>query len=252
MQRDLELLEIVKMSRPLVSFIMPTYNSGNWIKNSITSILDQNYNQIELLIIDDNSTDVTSQIIERFSRVDRRVKYYRTGKRTCNIAKLLNIGIKLSRGDIIARQDADDISLKNRISEQIKFLERKDIALIGTMFYILLPKDKLIKDGRKVKKLFSSFSCETVLPLHGTWMFKKSLVEKVGLYNEGFPFAQDFEYILRIKIRYKLEIINLPQYLYVWRLHNRNISVENRDKRNMYIEIAKEMYGIKGCEGGNQ
>jgi len=237
------------MIEPLVSVIMPTYNYGNWIAYAIKSILEQDYKRIELLIIDDNSQDDTPQIVERFFKIDQRVRYYNTNKRICNIAKLLNIGIKLSEGDIIARQDADDISLKNRICKQVELLEREDLHLIGAMFYILSPDGKLIKDERKIKKIYSSICIETVPLLHGTWMFGKSLIEKVGMYNENFPFAQDFEFLLRIGVKYKLITFNLPYFLYIWRLHDRNVSVACQNERYMYILRAKELYGIRNGTG---
>ena len=232
------------MKNPLVSVIMPTYNYGKWISTAIKSILNQDYKNLELLIIDDNSMDNTHKIVKRFLKFDKRLRYYTTDKRVCNIAKLLNIGISLAKGDIIARQDADDISIKNRINKQVEFLMQHDYTSISTQFYILLSNGQLIKDRNKINNIYFSINKGFIPPLHGTWMFKKSLINKVGMYNEDFPFAQDIELILRLKIKFHLKIYCLPNFLYIWRLHDRNVSIDMNKERDIYVMKAKKIFGI--------
>jgi len=87
----ISLLDMIKMKKPLASVIMPSYNCGKWIEDSINSVLKQDYKKVELIIIDDNSSDNTHQIIQRFQKKEQKIIFHKMLKRSKNIAKLLNI-----------------------------------------------------------------------------------------------------------------------------------------------------------------
>ncbi|WP_207426501.1 glycosyltransferase [Pedobacter sp. SYSU D00535] len=115
---------------PLVSIIMPTYNSEATIESAINSILLQTYETWELLICDDGSTDDTLKKVERFS--DNRIRFY-AGRGRKGIANRLNQGISLAHGKYIARMDADDLSFPTRIQKQVNFMEaHPEIDLLGS------------------------------------------------------------------------------------------------------------------------
>lgn len=230
------------MEEPLVSVIMPSYNYDKWIEYSIRSILMQDYRRLELIIVDDCSSDSTHQIINEFMKNDQRIKYHKTSIHTNNIAKLLNIGIEIAKGDIIARQDADDISTNNRISSQLQFLIDNNIYICGTLFDVLLPNGDLLTERIKIQEIFTSCNGEFSPPLHGTWMMKNTLFNKVGMYDENFPYAQDFEYFYRIIFKHELEIRNIQRCLYKWRMHNSNVTFNKQ--RTTYISKAKESYSV--------
>ena len=117
--------------QPLVSIIMATYNSSETILSSIESILNQTYKNIELIIINDKSTDDTKLNISRFIN-NSRVHVY-NNQINIGLAKSLNKAIKASKGDYIARMDDDDISHPNRIQKQIDvFQNNMDIDVLGT------------------------------------------------------------------------------------------------------------------------
>ena len=116
---------------PLVSIILPCYNAQLFLNKAIDSILKQTYNNFELICIDDCSTDKTAEILKYYESLDSRIKVY-TNKKNLKIAETLNIGLQHAKGKYIARMDADDISIPNRIELQVSFLEKDDsIGICG-------------------------------------------------------------------------------------------------------------------------
>ena len=107
---------------------MSCFNSEVTLPNSIESILNQNYTNLELLIVDDCSTDKTFKILKQYQDLDKRVKIFKNQK-NIGLTKSLNILIKHSTGEYLARQDSDDVSFDRRLSEQINFL-----VIVNTKF----------------------------------------------------------------------------------------------------------------------
>ncbi len=119
------------MTKPLVSVIMTVYNAEHYLDNSITSILSQTYSNFEFIIIDDCSTDNSYQILQKYAALDKRIKLFRN---TVNKKQAFsaNIGIENSAGKYIVRMDADDISLPDRIMQQVNFMEQnQDVVVCG-------------------------------------------------------------------------------------------------------------------------
>src|SRR5215831_13102998 len=116
---------------PCVSVVLPVYNGEKYLAEALDSILQQTFNDYELIVIDDGSTDRSSAIIESYVKKDRRVIVHRQDN--CGLIMSLNQGSSLARGKYIARMDADDVSLPQRLEKQLDYLEqRPDIGLLGT------------------------------------------------------------------------------------------------------------------------
>ena len=116
--------------KPLVSIILPVFNSEEFLSESISSIINQTYDHFELIIIDDASTDKSSNLIKSFK--DSRVIYIKN-ERNLGIASSLNIGIKKAKGKYLARMDDDDISEPKRLDKQVRFMEENtSCGLLGT------------------------------------------------------------------------------------------------------------------------
>lgn len=124
---------------PIVSVVLPAYNAEKYLRESIDSILNQTFTDFELLIINDGSTDKTEAIILSYN--DSRIRYIKN-EINLKLIKSLNKGIDLSRGKYIARMDADDISLPNRLKEQVDFMENhNDIAACSSLMYLMTEKN---------------------------------------------------------------------------------------------------------------
>jgi glycosyltransferase involved in cell wall biosynthesis len=228
------------MKNPKVTVLMSVYNGEKYLNEAIDSILGQTFKDFEFLIINDGSTDKTAEILKSYN--DPRIKIINNEK-NIGLTKSLNKGLKLARGEYIARQDADDISCDNRLERQIKFLDKNlDIAIVGTNYFRINEKGDIIqkikrqeKDKNIKKYLLSGNQLG-----HGTIMFRKSCFEKVGFYREEFKFAQDYDLVLRFSEKYKLA--NIPETLYKWRINSNSVSVSRKIIQDRYANLALKLF----------
>lgn len=168
----------------LVSVIMPAYNAEKYLAEAIESIINQTYPFWEFLIIDDGSTDSTREIIQSYQKRDGRIRLI--AKPKGGIAAALNLGIERSQGKYVARMDADDISLPNRLEKQVDYMERNgNIDVCATLYQIFSDKNKEsfipltphCDDEIKARMLF-----ECVVG-HPTIMFRKSTLMQGWRYD---------------------------------------------------------------------
>ena len=223
--------EIIKI--PIVTILMPVYNGEKYIKESIDSILSQTFCDFIFIIIDDGSTDNSINIIKSYN--EPRIKLL-SNKKNLGISTSLNIAIKKSNSKYIARMDSDDISLPNRIEEQVKFMENHpDIGVCGTFIKTFgSQKSKTLKlpiknDDIKIRLLFQN-------PLaHPTVMIRKKVLDINNLkYDSNYNGAEDYE--LWVRLIEKTIIWNLPKTLIRYRLHEKNISKINFNTQKYLTE----------------
>lgn len=222
---------------PKVSVIMSVYNGGRYLRKAIDSILNQTFQDFEFIIIDDASTDSTSDMLSQYR--DDRIRVYRNPHQM-GVYKSVNFGLKRALGEYIARMDADDISLPQRLERQKKFLdENHNYALVGSRFYIMdesgqiLAEEKLPLTNEEIQKRLLVGNCFG----QGTVMFRRDCVEKLGFYNEQFKYAADYDLWLRMSEQY--ELCNLNEFLCKWRRHCKGISQAHRAEQDRFAEMAK-------------
>lgn len=214
------------MDAPLVSVLLPAYNAQNTILESIDSILNQTYQNFELIIINDGSTDATAQMIQSTS--DKRIRYYENDGNK-GLIYTLNRGISLSEGTYIARMDADDISLPTRIEKQVALMERApNVIVCGTNISFFGSQAKLKKASTSFL-CFSSpseFKCFLIKGpglAHPTVMIRKSVLdENKVFYNDDFLFAEDYK--LWIDLSSYGDFYNIKEKLLEYRLSETQIS----------------------------
>lgn len=141
---------MIQLNPPLVTIIMPSYNSENFISDSIKSVLQQTLRDWELLIIDDCSRDKTCAIVEQFSSVDKRIQLHKLAKNS-GAAIARNTALKLSKGRFITYLDADDIWFPNKLQEQILFMEKNHYPFSCTSYEVIDNEGK--PKGKKVHML---------------------------------------------------------------------------------------------------
>ncbi len=195
-------------NRVLVSVIMSVYNGENVVKDAIESILDQTYHNFEFIIIDDGSSDDSLNILKVYQAQDERIKII--SHKNMGLTKSLNVAVENSKGKYIARQDADDVSLKERLEKQVSFLEEhKDIALLGTNQFEVNGEDEHVGryyDDDKINSivyLVNPFA-------HTSVMFRKEEFIKLGKYDESFTTSQDFEAWMRVSGAGKISMLKEP------------------------------------------
>lgn len=186
---------------PKISVILPVYNAQESIGKSIESILTQFFEDFELIIINDGSTDNTLLIISSFK--DHRIRICTTPNR--GIARALNFGIKLAKADIIARMDADDISLPDRLEKQLDYLNSNpDVGLVSCKVEYGGDRNANLGYALYVDHINKLMTHETMFikrfqesPIaHPSVMYRKCLIEQFGGYAENKT-AEDYELWLR-------------------------------------------------------
>ena len=209
---------------PKVSVVMPVYNGEKYLRVAVDSILNQTFKDFEFIVINDGSTDRTQEILESYH--DRRIIMIH--QEHMGLTKSLNKGIALAKGKYIARQDADDISMPERLKKQFEFLENHEIvALLGTAAKIIDERGNYIHtreypcDYFSIQKVIKEDNCFC----HGSVMFRKKSFFDLGGYREIFSTAQDYDLWLRFAENFEVE--NLPTPLYTRRFNPRSITLKN-------------------------
>ena len=223
------------IENPLVSIIMPVYNSVKYIEEAISSIIDQTYDNWEFIIINEfGSNDGSFDIINKYSNLDERIKPIQNNKRL-GISESLSEGIRLSKGKYIARMDADDISLPKRIEKQVEFLEENnDILLCGTKVAVIGP-NKINWKIETNKDLIRSNILFYLPCLPQTIMFKKDffLEHKFLFKNKNYTFSEYYDFFM--KILHYGNISNIDEELVRFRL------LSNLKNRNTDYLIYKDL-----------
>lgn len=202
---------------------MSVFNGENYVAGAIESILTQTHENLEFIIIDDGSYDNTNKIIKFYKSKDQRIKFFK--QKNIGLTKSLNKAIKLSKGEYIARQDADDLSAPNRLEKQLNLLVEKNYSFCCSRSWSMelnriTPRFGYYFPKKLLCKFYNPF-------IHGTFMFTKSDFEAVGCYDENFYYAQDFKLVKDIfKNNYKIFYIKDP--IYISRRPPESISVKHR------------------------
>lgn len=225
-----------------ISVLMSVYNGEKYLKDSIQSILSQTYKNFVFIIIDDHSSDKSFDIIKSFR--DKRIHVIKNSKHR-GLTYSLNKALKLSNSTYIARMDADDISLPKRLETQVHYLENHPkVVMVGSWV------DLIDKNNNKIRQLRLPISYEEIKRsilffnpfIHPTVMIRKSILDKVGKYDEKLDGAEDYDLFLRIASKYR--VVNLRKTLVKFRKFN-NSTTWNKMKKTEYAAILARIKGVR-------
>jgi len=230
------------MDNPLVSVILSVYNGEKYLAEAIESILNQTYINFEFIIIDDGSTDKSLEIIASYD--DKRIVLVSRENR--GLIASLNEGIEQAKGKYIARMDADDISLPNRLEEQIGFMKKNiDIGVCGTA--IIGFGEEIKEKAWKLSSADKSLKTELLFSscfAHPTVMIRRDiLIDNNLYYNENYVHAEDFE--LWTQMEKYTKFANLKNPLLRYRVLEDSISRvadKNIEERYLVIKSIFEIY----------
>ncbi len=220
-----------------VSILVGVYNEQDYLRKSLESILNQIYSNLELIIVDDGSTDNSVDIIQEYD--DDRITLIQNSENR-GLTASLNHALSEATGKFVARQDADDISEPDRLERQVQFLEKhEDVAVVGTGAYLIDGEGQVI--DRRIPKCDPKFDdfMEKGHLIHGSIMARRSILESVGGYNEFFRYGQDQELWLRLAQEYS--IANIPAPLYRHRIHDEGVYFSRKDESALYERVAKDL-----------
>jgi GT2 family glycosyltransferase len=231
-------------SGPAVTVLMAVYNGGALLAHAVESILAQTFTDFECLIIDDGSTDGAVDALHSIG--DPRLRFVRN-PRNLGLTASLNLGIGLARAPLIARMDADDLSMPNRLQRQVEvFRLRPGLGLLGTWAEVI------DVDGRKAGEIRHPVDhakiARTILHynsfVHPSVMARAKVLREVGGYPSDFSVGQDYALWLRVVLLY--EVANLPEFLVRYRIHSEQISHrqlrKQRAAERRLQALAKEEY----------
>ncbi|WP_305313675.1 glycosyltransferase family A protein [Hydrogenophaga sp.] len=214
---------------PTVSVVVPTYNAGRYIAEAVTSILNQDFTDFELLLIDDGSTDETASVIQRFA-ADSRVRLLHN-ERNIGLIATLHRAYAECRAPFIARMDADDICDPKRLGRQVVFLRNHpEVDIVGgaiRFFGNVAPTVFQFPTDHAAIRPAMLFYCPLA---HPALMFRRELVEQ-GLirYDDDFRYAEDYHLWSRLLLR--VTSANLPEVVLDYRLHAQQVSSGSSDKQ---------------------
>jgi glycosyltransferase involved in cell wall biosynthesis len=209
---------------PELSVIMCVYNGESFLKEAVESVLRQTYASFEFIVVNDGSTDRSSEILASFD--DPRIKKI-DNNGNLGLIRSLNLGLDLAKGEFIARMDADDICAPDRLQKQMSFLkDNHDIGVCGTWLKIV---------GEEASYEFPTTHDEIIAALleynsmaHPSVMFRTKVLKDSGLrYDLGFPGAEDYE--LWSRLIFLTRFANIPETLLFYRRHGQQVT-QNKKK----------------------
>jgi glycosyltransferase involved in cell wall biosynthesis len=201
-----------------VSVVLPVYNGSETIHKALTSILEQTYTKFELIVINDGSTDNTQEILESFT--DIRIRILNQPNR--GLVSSLNRGILESKGKYIARMDADDIALPQRMEKQVDFLEKNPtVAVVGTAAWVLYSDGSRRLRRRPPDTPSIRNNIVRFCPFfHSSVMIRRDVFDKVGLYDASKDgskqlLVEDYDLWVRM-LEANYDMANLPDVLMLY------------------------------------
>lgn len=231
------------MNQPLVSVLIPCYNVEKYVVEAISSISNQTYKNLEIIAINDCSTDNTGDLLLQLAKQDSRIKIV-NNEENLKLIRTLNKGITICNGDYIARMDADDISLPTRIEKEVGFLEKnKDHDIVSTLFYAFrsenpnkkdLHHSPLLDNELRAFILFKSGIC------HPAVMIRKRVFTELGLKFE-LEYLHVEDYALWSEAIYKTKVGNINEPLLLYRVHQHQVSSLHED---LQLENKKKVFKI--------
>lgn len=260
-------------TNPKVSVVMPVYNAEKFLRESLDSILRQTFEDFEIIIINDGSTDTSKDIINEYQKRDSRIIV--NHQKNHGVVYTANKAIQMARGEYIARMDADDVSLPDRLAQQVNILDKHHKTILvcssfevfdakGEFRYrdLVPPENKDLKRALYLRNPIAN----------GSTMIRKKSLEEAGLFDDVF--AEDFHMWMKLKNKGDFEATGT--ILYRWRMNPNGLTMSNNDlsinQGKAYIdalwqedapknvtrqEIAtiianyKKTYKSKGMEFGN-
>lgn len=232
----------------MISVIMSTYKEDErLLRESIESILNQTYRDFEyIIILDYPDNDVHKSVIEEYAFKDNRIHFY-INEKNMGLTDSLNRGLSLCHGEYIARMDADDISLPNRLERQMKYLEKNHYDLIGGITEMINENGSLLysiksvpTDPKKINKALRYSQCIA----HPTWLGRKEVFEKNAGYRH-MPLCEDYDFTLRAVLN-GFVVSNLNEAVLKYRMTSNSISRSNLFEQYLYMSYITNEYKNKG------
>jgi cellulose synthase/poly-beta-1,6-N-acetylglucosamine synthase-like glycosyltransferase len=234
------------MSHPEVSVVMSVYNGAHYLRAAVESVLDQQGVAFEFVIVNDGSTDESPAILAEYAARDPRLRVVH--QENTGLTQALIRGCREARGEFIARQDADDISLPRRLAGLANLLRSdRRLTFVSSHVDVVGPNGERLlthmppSDPQKATKLL--FDGKSGPPGHGSVMFRRNIYETVGGYRAEFYFAQDCDLWLRLGEQGLLGYV--PEVLYQYRVAPQSISGNLNPSKRAFAESVRDCRALR-------
>lgn len=232
------------MARPPVSVVMSVFNGQSFLSEAVESVLGQTFPDFEFVIIDDGSTDRTAKILSDYAKRDSRVRIF--PQQNKGRAESLNRGIELASGHYVARMDADDVAMPNRLQDQVNFLEQhSDVGLLGGAYEVITSSGQVLGTFRcplEDAAIRSNMRLWNAM-LHSAVVMRKEIALASGGYRKALLDAEDYDLWLRMAERSQLA--NLPQTLVRYRVHPAQVSIQNMTHQTWCLLAARAAASLR-------
>ncbi len=227
---------------PLVSIVLPTYNGFRYIQESIKSCLEQTYPHLELIIIDDGSTDNTVPIIQSFN--DPRLKLISLDRNQGHIAAL-NKGFATAQGEYLTWTSDDNYYALDALTKMLEELTVSKVDFVYSRYHVIDEAGNIKRQGRTEPPIYLDIdNC-----VGGCFLYRRMVYETIGDFNSEAFLAEDYEYWLRVRARFKMKKID--RILYYYRDHPKSLTGVHKEKRvqeqvqkirNRFLPFWKKFY----------
>jgi glycosyltransferase involved in cell wall biosynthesis len=236
----------VPAKNPLVSVVVGVYNGGDYLRESMESVLGQEGIDFECIVIDDGSTDGTGEVLDELAQAHPRLRVVHQANQ--GQTRALIQGCRKAKGTYIARHDADDISRPGRLARQSELLSADpELSMVSCWGLGIGPADEVLFEIRRPED--SATATGKLLargegpPGHGSVMFRAETYRAVGGYREEFRYAQDWDLWLRLIERGRIGYV--PDFLYAFRIEERSVSGLRRDQQLRLLEVARRCHAAR-------
>jgi glycosyltransferase involved in cell wall biosynthesis len=220
------------------SVLLPVYNAGSPLRDAIESILAQDERDFEFLIIEDCSTDESSEVVRSYAQKDSRIRLF-FHRQNAGLAATLNEGLREARSDFVARMDQDDVALPDRLSTQLKFLRtRPKVAVAGSFVFHMgrTPEwDRLVRLPVEHTKIVETLNTQNCM-YHPSVMLRRGAIVDVGGYRAEFRNSEDYDLWLRVSRRH--ELANIPVPLLRYRFSVGGMTLGRKWQQAHYAQMA--------------
>lgn len=193
---------------PLVSVVIPTYNRAWILSEAIDSVLDQDFKDFELIVVDDGSTDATQDLLSKYGHRIRIIE-----KENGGVSSARNRGILSAKGKLIAFLDSDDVWLPRKLTHQVNLFREDPHILISQTEEIWIRNGRRVNPGRrhqKVSGMIFKNSLDLCLVSPSAVMMNRKIFDDIGLFDEDLPACEDYDLWLRISSRYPIHLLDIP------------------------------------------
>jgi len=229
---------------PTVSVVIATYNYARYLPAALESATRQTFTDLEVIVVDDGSTDQTPLVVRPF-QADRRVRYHRIEH--AGVAAAKNVGVRLSRAPLVAFLDADDVWMPTKLARQVAlFRADPELGVAHTRRWLIDEQGRRLEyeqpplfRGRVLRELFrTNFIC------FSSAMVRRAVLDAVGLFDETLPLSVDYDLWLRVALRYRFDHVDEP--LVEYRTGHANLSSRTEERLTTVLHIMRRFLDEQG------